>query len=311
MNEEVDQRPADFYAFGKILWMLAAGRQALARELHLEPSNRIGRTVNERLSGLDQLIALLANTDPRARLGDWATVLSELDTQIELLSPAPAPAVNQEVGSRIRERIRAIAASDEFFEARIQRGRDKEVEVLTGEFIAVARERFVDRFDSFVSSLESEVEGIRFSLAPGSGANLPGALDANRIDPNLWGAQKGGSSCGSLVVTNHTGVGITGELWLLIYPLIATNHEVRLVRVMQVIDRGGSNKSAFVPTKSGSFPYVATPPGRLGLPSASVMIDKFLTDSYDIFQGCVELFLESVLDGDDANTTAGKLEIEL
>jgi serine/threonine protein kinase len=311
INEEVDQRPADFYAFGKILWMLATGRQALARELHTDADNRIGRTVDERLNGLDQLVSLLANTDPRARLGDWVTVLGELDTQLELLSNITEAASDQGVGPRILERIRAIAASNEFSEARVQREVERESESLASEFIAAARDRFIDRFSIFINSLESEVEGIRFSLAPGSGSNLPGALNANNIDPNLWSTQKGGNSCGSLVVTNNTGVGITGELWLLVYPLISTNREVRLVRVMQVIDRSGSNGSAFIPTESGSFPYVATPPGRLGLPSALVMIDDFLTDSYGLFQRSMELFIESVSDGDDAVTTAGKLEMEL
>jgi serine/threonine protein kinase len=41
INEELDQRPADFYAFTKILWATLAGRQPPARELQLEADNRL------------------------------------------------------------------------------------------------------------------------------------------------------------------------------------------------------------------------------------------------------------------------------
>src|ERR1700730_6301643 len=36
ISDEVDQRPADFYAFGKISWVLLTGQRPLAREAQLE-----------------------------------------------------------------------------------------------------------------------------------------------------------------------------------------------------------------------------------------------------------------------------------
>jgi serine/threonine protein kinase len=40
MNEELDQRPADFYAFGKVSWAVLAGEQPPARERHVVDADR-------------------------------------------------------------------------------------------------------------------------------------------------------------------------------------------------------------------------------------------------------------------------------
>ncbi len=79
INEEVDQRPADAYAFGKLLWSVMTGSSALPRELQLEADRSIATLLrNDRLDGLDQLCRLLLGPDPRTRLSDWSTVRDEI-----------------------------------------------------------------------------------------------------------------------------------------------------------------------------------------------------------------------------------------
>jgi serine/threonine protein kinase len=81
LNEDADQRPADFYAYGKTVWAALAGRRPLARELVTEPGNRLADLLgNAGLAPLDNLLRDLTNPDPRVRLRDWQVVISELES---------------------------------------------------------------------------------------------------------------------------------------------------------------------------------------------------------------------------------------
>jgi tRNA A-37 threonylcarbamoyl transferase component Bud32 len=79
INENVDQRPADFYAFGKMAWALLAGRHPFARELTGKPELRLQAIRQDhRFAILDDLLDELMNSDPRARLVEWDVVIDEL-----------------------------------------------------------------------------------------------------------------------------------------------------------------------------------------------------------------------------------------
>lgn len=103
-SEEVDQRPADFYAFGKISWRVLTGQRTLARELQLQQQHRIA-TVREddRLAAWDEVCDQLLHTDPRARLADWTTVRTELVRILADLSGTQAEALPSQT------RIEALA----------------------------------------------------------------------------------------------------------------------------------------------------------------------------------------------------------
>ena len=80
LNEDVDQRPADFYAFGKLVWALLLGRSPRAREDQTEPELQLHRLLdNPALRPLDALCKELLNRDPRARLTSWDLVSEELE----------------------------------------------------------------------------------------------------------------------------------------------------------------------------------------------------------------------------------------
>ena len=71
-NPDVDQRPADCYAFAKLAWALLAGKDPPARELQTEHQHRLATTAGApELSRLDALFTQLLILDPRARLNDW------------------------------------------------------------------------------------------------------------------------------------------------------------------------------------------------------------------------------------------------
>ena len=87
IREELDQRPADFHAFGKICWSVLLHRQPLARELASEPENSLVRLLEDaRVAPLDALVRDLLVRDPRARLHDWDVVLRELASVTSVLS---------------------------------------------------------------------------------------------------------------------------------------------------------------------------------------------------------------------------------
>src|SRR6266508_61618 len=109
MDESLDQRPADFYAFGKLLWALLAGRQPRAREQQLAtPWTLAEVTDNPRFSLLQSLQESLLENDPRKRLSDWDEVVRTLRA-FESVIDERAPTVRDSLGAAsVGGRIYAI-----------------------------------------------------------------------------------------------------------------------------------------------------------------------------------------------------------
>jgi hypothetical protein len=109
INPELDQRPADFYAFGKLAWALLAGRQPLPRERILEPDSRLVAVLGDRrLEPVDDLLRDLLNRDPRGRLTDWTVVIRELNASERairgVVEPVPRSASDRAVAAARRLR---------------------------------------------------------------------------------------------------------------------------------------------------------------------------------------------------------------
>jgi serine/threonine protein kinase len=84
LSDQVDQRPADFYAWAKLAWALVAGRVPPAREMQLEPQRQLNVLLDDsHLLPLNNLFQRLLDTDPRARLVDWSVVRNELSNIIQ------------------------------------------------------------------------------------------------------------------------------------------------------------------------------------------------------------------------------------
>ena len=86
INDAVDQRPADFYAFGKMVWATLVGKPPFAREEQTKHEYHLATLTGEhRLKGLDFLCAALLKPDPAARLADWSLVLRDMASTLDAL----------------------------------------------------------------------------------------------------------------------------------------------------------------------------------------------------------------------------------
>jgi serine/threonine protein kinase len=117
-NESVDQRPADFYAFGKVAWAVLAGRQPPAREDQQLRENHLAvihRNVDLEL--LDQLLTDATQLDPRVRLGDWSTVVKTLGDAARSLQGVDPDLDQDDIVKRAVQAARRIRTSEAAVEA--------------------------------------------------------------------------------------------------------------------------------------------------------------------------------------------------
>jgi Protein kinase domain len=159
-NDALDQRPADFYAFGKVAWVLLAGRQPMPREHELEDPHRLETVADGRLKPIDLLLRDLLNRDPRGRLTDWGVVRDELG------------AVEASLGGRQRGTPRSVAL-DVLQAARRVRASDR----ITLELQeASAKQRREDWFRDLVEALIRRAGAVASALEPLQG-ELSGLVD--------------------------------------------------------------------------------------------------------------------------------------
>lgn len=103
INEDRDQRPADFYAFGKMVWAVLAGDSPPAREDQLRPENHLGHVLGD--ARYDALLPLQERLLLRRedRLSDWSAVITELGVASRRFgSPQAATPPDASVIDRIR-----------------------------------------------------------------------------------------------------------------------------------------------------------------------------------------------------------------
>jgi serine/threonine protein kinase len=113
-NESVDQRPADFYAFGKLGWAVLAGKPPPPREQQELPSNRLAAIHrNSALESLDGLLADTIKLDPRARLADWEIVVEGLGRVLsQLREPARDDRTTDDLVKQAAEVARRVRTSE-------------------------------------------------------------------------------------------------------------------------------------------------------------------------------------------------------
>jgi hypothetical protein len=127
INDSVDQRPADFYAFGKVIWAVLAGECPPAREALLQQEHELStKTGIIELRELSPLLTRLLNADPRARLSDWDWVHRILDRVRQRLAGEPAQQ-GAVVPRSLLELAHRITESPAVANRRLQRSRETEV----------------------------------------------------------------------------------------------------------------------------------------------------------------------------------------
>lgn len=199
INEDMDQRPADFYAFAKVAWAVLAGRQPPARELQRETGSRLRDIVGDpRFGALDTLFDGLLNLNPRVRLQDWTVVIDELSAfERALLGQAVSPshAVEQKLAEAAR-RISDSASVRNAVDTRSQSQRREEWMWTVLNFISTAAPAVRAETDRLQTLM-----GDAFSIGPGAGGASLWAL-AQRlpqvapvgVDPGAPSGPWGGSA---------------------------------------------------------------------------------------------------------------------
>lgn len=188
INEEVDQRPADFYAFGKMTWAVFAGRHPPAREKHREAEFRLKAvTGSEELARLDPVLDLLATPDPRVRLQDWSHVIRELEVVARVLealasqSPSPTPRAALNHAQRIRDRKEIRDALD-------LRDREHRVDRWLRELSERIQRQAQGRAPDLAEISDAAGEAFEITISSGGHAlqelwNLQPHLRASGLDP--------------------------------------------------------------------------------------------------------------------------------
>lgn len=114
VNEDVDQRPADTYAFGKVIWATYAQRAPFDRERHRQAGWQLSKIrMDDRLDALNGLLDRLLTPEPRRRLVDWSVILRELELFRQRLTgeqPAVAAAAASSGGAVEKARELALRA---------------------------------------------------------------------------------------------------------------------------------------------------------------------------------------------------------
>jgi serine/threonine protein kinase len=178
VNDEVDQRPADFYAFGKVIYAVLTGRQPLAREQLLEPGNRPHEVMgDERFRGLEALLRGLLVTDPRTRLTDWSAVRRELRHFVGALEGSPPPERSNDINLLdLAQRIRDLPDVRRTREQLKDQGRPERLYGEVQEQLQAAMASIDDRLRQLTAATEEVIVIARHS---GGGLALQGLGQLN------------------------------------------------------------------------------------------------------------------------------------
>lgn len=297
IHEELDQRPADFYAFGKICWSVVLHRQPLARELASEPENSLVRLLGDaRVAPLDALVRDLLARDPRARLRDWDVVLRELASVNSVLSGTESSHVRTTRRTVVdaARRMRDLTVVTRAGERQKERDRADTWKVsLLREMAAAARP-----LEAAMSDLHEALDGI-LTITPTTG----GASDADTLQhvhrelPPVTPLESVTSQA-AVVLLLHSQTGIDA------FPTI-------VVRICAYVDDAGDLYFASVPhlarhgareeVAEGLLPWLARldgPHPRLRQATIDVA-RRFVTELTETFVAAVEHYIVVLSAGGD------------
>jgi len=288
MNEANDQRPADFYAFGKLLWCVLTGSGPRPREQQLQSGHRLIDVLErEEVTPLDALGAQLLDTDPRSRLADWRTVLAELGEVHATLTgsrtPTPAP---RSIGGEAIAQARRVAALPEVQQAAADHARAKQVR----DWVALLRRDLPVEMDQRLAGAVREVvdaSGHELQISVGGGGHDPVELFALQPALSVPGLEIGQAQAvdgmfaavqllifGTRVRFPTFRVGLyllefPHDLWLLAIPDLEVGDRSSVLRIPQWLLEG-------LPKPRGPLPYLMAHTRQAAFEMAAAVGDWFL-----------------------------------
>ncbi|OON32100.1 hypothetical protein BSA16_07520 [Micromonospora sp. Rc5] len=307
INEDVDQRPADCYAYGKLCWSVLAGRQALPRERQLDPENRLEvLTRDVELSPLGSLFELLLDRDPRTRLSDWDAILSEIrrvGDRIAGTRNVAAGASSFDLEGAVA-RARQLAANEAMVRQRFERLKEQERnarEVMLRQLVFLD---FKEKLEEVVSKINSASDG---SLHISIGAGRPMGdqtsqelIDLINVDP--LPPQFFGEPAATSLLLSRWGDNDGSSVFQLLVILVRREENVWLIRAPM---RRRSNYE--YPLLAAGLPNMIDRVGPipLRLDSAKQRMRDFVTETADLGLRVIGRYIELAQVGaevwDDAN----------
>ncbi len=216
-NPDADHRPADFWSFAKVMWVVVSGRSPLSSADQLNAEHRLGM-IRSALSGLDSLGEKMLERKPQDRLGDWAVVEAELRaarTELDGPSVVPSPARGQP-GAALRAVARFVASPTAVRE-RDERARQEHRAQQLGEFGSIANIDAVAAGRQLIDGLNDQLGGHYFSIGSG-GPTLAVIARTGIFDPVLSGSPRGSEH--AVVIWNGqipgTDLAVQVGMWLLL-----------------------------------------------------------------------------------------------
>lgn len=198
INEDNDQRPADCYAYGKLLWSVLAGRDPPAREEQLDPRWRLDELLQDsRYASLALLQRRLLDADPRSRLCDWEQIKRELETARRRFEGEDL-ADNRLPNERALDAARRVAELADIRQTRGQIAASREASDWGGELLRAMTEAAGEVDRAVLRNLTESTRGAltiypatdTYTLAeviagnPNIGRLLPEALDSSATNVN-------------------------------------------------------------------------------------------------------------------------------
>lgn len=178
-----DQRPADFYSFGKLAWAILSKRRALPREEHCEYKNSLEYVLgNRRYSTIDRLLARLAEKEPTARDTEWPRVLEEIDFAYRDIfsdeTPPRATGLDADSLLSLGRRLAAGAPVTSLQKKLADRERDAARKQL---FLMMLKERLGDPLKPIVSELNKDLQSFaNFNVSMGQ-TNWQGNMEVAEL----------------------------------------------------------------------------------------------------------------------------------
>jgi serine/threonine protein kinase len=299
-NDEIDQRPADFYAFGKLAWAVLAGKPALAREQQEQPENQLAALhSNAAFELLDQLLSDMIKSDPRARLDDWEVVVEALGRTLAKLGEDDDAEKGDDLVRQAREVARRVRTSETAVQAKRaaeQRERDiRERSELRQCLSAAIRSR-----DEELSDISNESapylriqagDGYPIGAPPTPEAllslNLPSP--AGLVIEDLPQAAVVEGSPAAIQIAVDTGDPDISAVQLGLHPIVVDNR-VWILRAPQAIR---SERHAIAPLTTMGAEYGSwTGPLNLGLATTKAAAEELAIETIDmgiqLFNFCAE-----------------------
>ena len=311
INPELDQRPADLYAFGKLLWALLAGRQPLPREQVLESDFTLAKLLdNPKFAPIDGLLRDLLNRDPRARLGEWRVVIRELravDADLQgrpTLTTRPPTARALTLARRLRESS-AIRTSLALREQ--QQRQTAWIEQLDRQLFDRARAiepslaGLNREFGEVLSILVSRSNPPPVAQLAASGVDVPSQLQ--HVSSPTYPAS--GSIC--FVINSQTGIRTLPTILVRVWPIVVGDQmwvaSLPTAAAVGVPQEPANHISRWLARLSGPFTVLR----QSSVEEALAEIEKIAR----LFVGLVDAYLEIIDSGGDPADPRAWLDKEL